>query len=104
MPLAPVIFSADDPDGDDHGPGNYRYPTAGDFHDGAFDLEQFQVLDTGDTVTFRVRVRDLAPTFGSPNGAQLIDVYVHDPAASSTSSHRRSFASSDQIADMAGRE
>jgi carbohydrate-binding DOMON domain-containing protein len=43
------------------------------------------VLDTGDTVTFRVRVRDLTPTFGSPNGAQLIDVYVHDPAASSTS-------------------
>ncbi len=82
---APVIFSADDPEGDDHGPGNYRYPTDSAFHDGAFDLEQFQVLDTGDTVTFRVRVRDLTPTFGSPNGAQLIDVYVHDPAASSTS-------------------
>ena len=43
------------------------------------------MLDTGDTVTFRVRVRDLTPTFGSPLGAQLIDVYVHDPAASSTS-------------------
>ena len=43
------------------------------------------MLDTGDTVTFRVRMRDLTPTFGSPLGAQLIDVYVHDPAASSTS-------------------
>ena len=39
------------------------------------------MLDTGDTVTFRVRVRDLTPTFGSPLGAQLIDVYVHDPGA-----------------------
>ena len=82
---APVIFEANDPDGDDHGPGNFQYPTSDAFHSGAFDLEQFQVLDTGDTVTFRVRLRDLSPTFGSPNGAQLIDLYVHDPAASSTS-------------------
>jgi carbohydrate-binding DOMON domain-containing protein len=83
---APVIFSADDPDGDDHGPGNFQYPTNDAFHAGAFDIEQFQVLNTSaDTVTFRVRVRDLTPTFGSPNGAQLIDVYVHDPAASATS-------------------
>ena len=27
---------------------------------------------------FRVRTRDLTPTFGSPLGAQLVDVYVHD--------------------------
>ena len=30
---------------------------------------------------FRVKVRDLSPTFGSPLGAQLVDVYVHDPSA-----------------------
>jgi hypothetical protein len=82
---APVIFQADDPSGDDHGPGNYAYPTDPQFHDGAFDIEQFQVLDTGDTVTFRVRTRDLTPTFGSPLGAQLVDVYVHVPGASPTS-------------------
>ena len=82
---APVIFEATDPDGDDHGPGNYAYPTAPDFHDGAYDIEQFQVLDTGDTVTFRLRTRDLTPTFGSPLGAQLVDVYVHVPGASPTS-------------------
>ena len=28
-----------------------------------------------------VRTRDLTPTFGSPLGAQLVDVYVHDPGA-----------------------
>jgi glucoamylase len=82
---APVIFEATDPDGDDHGPGNYAYPTSPDFHDGAYDIEQFQVLDTGDTVTFRLRTRDLTPTFGSPLGAQLIDVYVRVPGASPTS-------------------
>ena len=32
------------------------------------------------------------PTFGSPLGAQLVDVYVHDPAASATST-TASFAS-----------
>ena len=26
-------------------------------------------------------MRDLSPTFGSPLGAQLVDVYVHDPGA-----------------------
>lgn len=75
-----LLLSADDPDGDDAGPGNYAYPTAGDFHPGAFDLERFEIYDTGTTVTFRVRTRDLSPTFGSPLGAQLVDVYVHDPA------------------------
>ena len=76
-----LLMSVNDPASDDNGPGNYAYPTAADFHAGAFDLLQFQVYDTGTTVTFRVQTRDLSPTFGSPLGAQLVDVYVHDPAA-----------------------
>ena len=80
-----LIFSADDPTGDDNGPGTYAYPTSGDFHPGAFDLDRFQVYDTGSTVTFRVQTADLTPTFGSTNGAQLVDVYVHNPAAVATS-------------------
>jgi carbohydrate-binding DOMON domain-containing protein len=48
-------------------------------------MEDFQVYDTGSTVTFRVKTRDLTPTFGSPLGAQLVDVYVHQPGASATS-------------------
>jgi glucan 1,4-alpha-glucosidase len=79
-----LLFVADDPDGDDAGPGNYAYPTAGDFHAGAFDLERFEVWNTGSTVTFRVRTRDLSPTFGSPLGAQLVDVYVHRPGDTAT--------------------
>jgi len=80
-----LLFDAKDPTGDDNGPGNYAYPTDPSFHAGAFDLTDFQVYDTGTTVTFRVQTRDLTPTFGSPLGAQLVDVYVHEPGASPTS-------------------
>ncbi len=81
-----LLFEATDPDGDDNGPGTYAYPTASDFKPGAYDLQAFQVFDSGpDTVTFRVRTRDLTPTFGSPLGAQLVDVYVRNPAGGPTS-------------------
>ncbi len=79
------MFGRDDPDGDDHGPGNYAYPTSANFKPGAYDLQRFEVYDAGDRIIFRVRTRDLTPTFGSPLGAQLIDVYVHIPGASPTS-------------------
>ncbi len=80
-----VLLDVTDPNGDDNGPGNYAYPTSDNFHAGAFDLQEFQVIDDGTNIVFRVKTRDLTPTFGSPLGAQLVDVYVHDPSASSTS-------------------
>jgi len=90
------ILDIADPSGDDNGPGNYAYPTAGDFHAGAFDITDFQVYDdsTGSgNIIFRVQTRDLSPTFGSPLGAQLVDVYVHDPgAAPSDTSTAASFS------------
>ena len=76
-----LLFAADDPDGDDNGPGNYAYPTSANFKPGAYDLQRFEVYDAGDRIIFRVRTRDLTPTFGSPLGAQLVDVYVHIPGA-----------------------
>jgi glucan 1,4-alpha-glucosidase len=75
------LLDVSDPSGDDAGPGNYAYPTSSNFQPGAFDLEDFQVYDDGTSIVFRVQTRDLTPTFGSPEGAQLVDVYVHDPAA-----------------------
>ncbi|MGI8416838.1 MAG: glucodextranase DOMON-like domain-containing protein [Nakamurella sp.] len=80
-----LVYSRGDPAGDDNGPGSYAYPTASDFHAHAFDLTNFQVYDTGSTVTFRTQTADLSSTFGSVNGAQLVDVYVHNPAAPTTS-------------------
>jgi hypothetical protein len=80
-----VLLNVTDPNGDDNGPGNYAYPTSGDFHAGAFDIQRFEVIDSGTDIVFRVQTRDLSPTFGSPLGAQLVDVYVHDPSATTTS-------------------
>src|SRR5262249_5700796 len=56
-----------------------------DFHAGAFDIERFQVIDAGADVFLRLQVRDLSPTFGSPLGAQMLDVFVRDPAKTATS-------------------
>ncbi len=80
-----LLLEVTDPTGDDNGPGNYAYPTSPDFHAGAFDITDFRVILSPDnsTVTFKLQTRDLTPTFGSPLGAQLIDVYVHNPNASS---------------------
>jgi len=83
-----VLLDVTDPSNDDHGPGNYAYPTSDNFHDGAFDVQEFRVIESPDgaTTTFKLKVRDLSPTFGSPLGAQLVDVYVHDPTAAAANS------------------
>jgi carbohydrate-binding DOMON domain-containing protein len=80
-----LLLDVADPVGDDNGPGNYAYPTSSNFHAGAFDIEEFQVYDSGPDVTFRLKTHDLSETFGSPLGAQLVDVYVHVPGAATTS-------------------
>jgi glucoamylase len=80
-----TVLDVTDPTGDDNGPGTYQYPTAPDFHPGAFDLTRFQVISDGTTVYLQATLANLDPTFGAALGAQLLDVYVHNPAASSTS-------------------
>ncbi|MFN8473977.1 MAG: glucodextranase DOMON-like domain-containing protein [Anaerolineae bacterium] len=82
-----VLLDVTDPSNDDNGPGNYAYPTSGDFYAGAYDITEFKVIDDAadGLIVFKLTTRDLTPTFGSPLGAQLVDVYVHDPSAGSTS-------------------
>jgi carbohydrate-binding DOMON domain-containing protein len=80
-----TLLDVADPAGDDSGPGTYAYPTSPDFHPGAFDIQRFQVIDAGASVFLRLQVRDLSPTFGSPLGAQLVDVFVRDPSKAATS-------------------
>lgn len=79
------VLDVTDPTGDDNGPGTYQYPTSGDFHAGAFDLTRFQVLSDGTFAYLRATLRNLDATFGVTDGAQLLDVYVHVPGASTTS-------------------
>ncbi|MFG1943842.1 glucodextranase DOMON-like domain-containing protein [Nonomuraea sp. NPDC048826] len=83
---ATTVLDVTDPDGDDHGPGTYAYPTSPDFHDGAFDLRRFQVITDETTVYLRAELRDLTPTFGNQMGAQLLDVYAQDPQVAERSS------------------
>jgi glucodextranase-like protein len=58
------------------------------------DLTRFQVLSDGTNAYLRVTLRTLVPTFGVLDGAQLLDVYVHVPGASPTST-AAAFASRD---------
>jgi glucan 1,4-alpha-glucosidase len=93
-----LVLDVSDPAGDDNGPGNYAYPTSSNFQPGAFDIRDFQVWDSGSDVTFRLQTSDLTPTFGSPLGAQLVDVYVHEPGASPTSTSAADASRNFQIA------
>jgi carbohydrate-binding DOMON domain-containing protein len=45
-----------DPPGDDNGPGTYTYPTDAVYKPGSFDITEFQVIPSGTTVEFRVKV------------------------------------------------
>src|SRR5450755_2468534 len=87
-----TVLDVTDPAGDDNGPGTYQYPTDASFHAGAFDLTRYQVISDGTFAYLRVTLRNLDPTFGATDGAQLLDVYVHVPGASATST-QAAFAS-----------
>ena len=80
-----TVLDVTDPTGDDNGPGTYQYPTSSNFAPGSFDLTRFQVVSDGTFAYLRVTLRTLVPTFGALDGAQLLDVYVHVPGASATS-------------------
>jgi glucoamylase len=80
-----TVLDVTDPTGDDNGPGTYQYPTDPSFHAGAFDLTRFQVISDGTFAYLRATLANLDPTFGATDGAQLLDVYVHAPGASATS-------------------
>jgi glucoamylase len=80
-----TVLDVSDPAGDDNGPGTYQYPTSSNFVAGSFDMTRFQVLSDGTNAYLRVTLSTLVPTFGQVDGAQLLDVYVHVPGASATS-------------------
>jgi glucoamylase len=80
-----TVLSVTDPTGDDNGPGTYQYPTASAYAPGSYDLTGFQVITAGSEVYLRTTLANLVPTFGATDGAQLLDIYVHDPSASAAS-------------------
>ncbi len=80
-----TVLNVSDPTGDDNGPGTYVYPTSSNFAPGSFDLTRFQVNETSTDVYIQTTLANLVNTFGSDFGAQLLDIYVRNPAASPTS-------------------
>ena len=74
-----TVLDTADPANDDNGPGTYQYPTASAFAPGSFDITRFQVLTKDGKVYLRTTLRNLVPTFGPTNGAQLFDLYVRAP-------------------------
>jgi glucoamylase len=81
----PTVLNVTDNVGDDNGPGTYQYPTSSDFQPGSFDLTGLQVNQTASDVYIQVKIKKLVPTFGNSFGAQLLDVYVRNPAVTTTS-------------------
>jgi hypothetical protein len=75
-------FTFPDPVGDDNGPGTYTYPTDAVYKPGSFDITEFQVVPSGDTVEFRVsvntRIEDPwdSPAWGG-NGFSVQMVFIH---------------------------
>jgi glucoamylase len=80
-----TVLDVPDPTRDDNGPGTYQYPTDPSFTAGSFDLTDFKVNQDGTNVYIQISLAKLVPTFGVNFGAQLLDVYVHNPGAASTS-------------------
>jgi glucoamylase len=80
-----TVLSVTDPTGDDNGPGTYQYPTNAAYVAGSWDLTGFQVITAGSEVYLRTSLATLVPTFGAVDGADLLDIYVHNPAATATS-------------------
>ncbi|RDI71366.1 glycoside hydrolase family 97 catalytic domain-containing protein [Halopelagius longus] len=79
-----TVASLSDPSGDDAGPGEYTYPTAGDFEEGAFDLRSFTVEQTPSEYEFTFEVANLYNAFGSDRGfsPQMFVLWVRNPNAS----------------------
>jgi carbohydrate-binding DOMON domain-containing protein len=78
-PTGEIVFSMNDPVGDDKGPGTYTYPTNDVFQPGVFDLTGFKVVDQGDTVAFYIYVDNLGDNpWNGPNGfcLQYPQIYI----------------------------
>lgn len=75
-----LVAELDDPSGDDHGPGEYVYPTDGAFEDGAFDLLSLGVYETDTEYRFAFEVENLYDAFGGEFSPHYFLLYLRDPS------------------------
>ncbi len=86
-----VLFSSEDPTGDDTGPGSYTYPTDTVFQPGSYDLTSFSVGESGEELVFEFIVAaPISNPWDSPTGLsiQTFDVYVDTDPGSGTGARR----------------
>lgn len=67
---AQLVFSMEDPAGDDRGDGDYVYPADDRFCKGAFDLRGFTVLKDSSRVYFRLSLGDLIEPVSYTGGGE----------------------------------
>jgi glucoamylase len=80
-----TVLTATNPDPNDDGPGTYQYPPGLNFPPKTFELSTMQVTQTASDVYVQFKIANLTNVFGNSFGAQLLDLYVHDPSATTTS-------------------
>jgi alpha-amylase/alpha-mannosidase (GH57 family) len=80
-----LVLSVEDPQGDDHGPGSYTYPTDGVFKPGVFDIKHFDVSYDAKNLILKLAFNGPIPNpWGSSNNLalQTLDFYIDkDPGA-----------------------
>jgi alpha-amylase/alpha-mannosidase (GH57 family) len=77
--LTTPVLASDDPEGDDHGPGSYTYPSDSVFQSKTYDLKQFAVSEDEANLIFRFSFYGpLNNAWGAPNGMGIhtLDVYI----------------------------
>ena len=77
--LTTEVLEIRDPEDDDHGPGDYVYPTDAVFQPGAFDITSFSVGYDDTNIVFRLTLGGpLENVWDAPNGVsvQTVDVYI----------------------------
>ncbi|WP_254768811.1 glycoside hydrolase family 97 catalytic domain-containing protein [Salinilacihabitans rarus] len=75
-----VVAELDDPSGDDHGPGEYVYPTDDAFREGAFDLRSVGVYEDEASYLFSFEVESLYDAFGGEFSPHYFVLYLRDPS------------------------
>lgn len=74
---AEAVFGMTDPEGDDEGDGDYRYPANEGYVKGCFDLTKFEVFKDGARIYFKIGLgRVIEPVSNRPGGAKFIPAVV----------------------------
>ena len=87
--LSTLLFEINDPEGDDHGPGTYTYPTDEVFIGKVYDLKSFKVSYDDNNLILKIDLfGQILNPWNSPMNLsiQTVDIYIDmDPGSSSGS-------------------